>query len=359
MRVQTLDVDDALQLLDRFSCIVDVRSEAEFALDHLPRAVNWPSLNDRERAQVGTLYKQVSPFAARRLGAALVARNIAGHIEHQLQDAPRAWRPLVYCWRGGKRSGALAHVLGQIGYQVAVLKGGYKAFRAATRKDLPRLAARLHYRILCGPTGSGKTRLLHALRRAGAQVLDLEQLACHRASVLGAVPGQSQPSQKHFETSIWDALRRLDPHLPVFAEAESKKVGDLVIPDGLMDALRSSACLRLDLGMPQRVALLMQDYPSFVHDPDAFCERLQALVKLRGRKCIARWQEMAQQGDTAQVVQDLLTQHYDPGYARSSARNFTQFTRAVPLPLENASPSELDRVAQRLLSANPEGSAPA
>jgi tRNA 2-selenouridine synthase len=193
---------DAIADLGRFDTIVDARSPSEFAEDRLPNAVNWPSLDDAERALVGTEYKQVSPFAARKRGAALVARNVAAHVEHHVLDKPHGWTPLVYCWRGGKRSGALATVLDQIGFRVHVLEGGYRAFRRALVAALDELPARFEWRVVCGPTGSGKSRLLAALAAQGAQVLDLETLANHRGSVLGLVPGTRQPSQKAFDTLV-------------------------------------------------------------------------------------------------------------------------------------------------------------
>ena len=202
MTLQAIEVADAAARLGTFSAVIDARSESEFAEDHLPAAVNWPSLDDEERALVGTIYKQVSPFEARKRGAALVLANISRHLEREVMDKPRDWQPLVYCWRGGKRSGSLSLVLDQIGFRVSLVEGGYKAFRGAVLAELPALAQRLSYRVVCGPTGAGKTRLLHALAHAGAQVLDLEALASHRSSVLGLIPGQPQPTQKRFNTLI-------------------------------------------------------------------------------------------------------------------------------------------------------------
>ena len=239
-----------------FDTIIDARSEDEFALDHLPGAVNWPTLDNQQRHDVGSRYKQVNPFEARKLGAAIAARNIAAHIEREVMDKPRTWRPLVYCWRGGQRSGSLSLVLGQIGFRVSIIEGGYKAFRAAIVADTARLAGLFDYRVVCGTTGSGKTRLLHALARAGAQVLDLEDLANHRSSVLGAIPGVAQPSQKAFDTLVWDRLRRFDPARPVFVESESRKVGNVAVPVALMDAMRAKGqCLNLELPDTERVAL--------------------------------------------------------------------------------------------------------
>jgi len=348
--VKRISGEQALADLGAFSAIIDARSEGEYALDHLPGAVNWPSLHDDERVRVGTLYVQTSPFEARKLGAALVARNIAAHIERECQDKPKGWQPLVYCWRGGQRSGALALVLGQIGFRVTVIDGGYKAFRNALRADLPAQAARLNYRVVCGPTGSGKTRLLHALAAAGAQVLDLEALASHRASVLGMIPGQPQPSQKHFEMRVWQALRALDPARPVFVEAESRKVGNVALPDALIDAMRASPCLRVELPRDERVALLLEDYPFFVSDPDFFCERLGTLVELRGRAVIDGWKALVAAGQTETVVRELLDQHYDPGYAASTRRNFARFDQAVAVPLADRSPASLARASAEILA---------
>ena len=349
MNVQRISGEQALARLDTFSAVIDARSESEYALDRLPGALNWPSLRDDERVRVGTLYAQVSPFEARKLGAALVARNIAAHIERECMDLPRAWRPLLYCWRGGQRSGALALVLGQIGFRTTVIEGGYKAFRAAMLADLPAQAERLRYRVVCGPTGSGKTRLLHALAEAGAQVLDLEGLASHRASVLGVIPGQPQPSQKQFEMRIWQALRAFDPARPVYVEAESKKVGNVTLPDALIAAMRASACLRIDLPEDERVALLLEDYPFFVRDTEFFCQRLDTLTALRGHAVIASWQAQARAGHTEAVVRELLALHYDPGYANSTRRNFVQFDRALPVALADRAAATLARAARDIL----------
>lgn len=354
VNVRRIAAADVLQHLDEFDAVIDTRSESEYALDHLPRAINWPSLRDAERDRVGTLYAQVSPFEARKLGAALVARNVADFIEQHLADTPRTWRPLLYCWRGGQRSRSFAHILGQIGFRVQVVDGGYKALRAALLADLPQQAARLGYRVLCGPTGSGKTRLLGALAQARAQTLDLEALACHRASVLGSIPGQPQPTQKHFEMRLWNALRTLDAARPVFTEAESKKVGDLTLPEALIQTLRASPCLRVDLADHERVALLMEDYPQFVNDPALFCERLAALVSLRGHALVGRWQALARGGHIAQVVQELLEKHYDPGYASSTRRNFVHFADARMVTLADRGAATLARAAQEILAHTPD-----
>jgi len=349
--LHTLPAADALSRLDSFSAIIDARSESEFALDRLPGALNWPSLYDAERASIGTEYKQVSPFAARKRGAILVARNVAAHIEREVLDKPKDWSPLVYCWRGGHRSGALALVLGQIGFKVHLLEGGYREYRRAVLATLETLPAAFGYRVVCGSTGSGKSRLLQALRSQGAQVLDLEALAEHRGSVLGLAPGAVQPSQKQFESRIWDMLRRFDPQRPVFVESESRKVGNLRVPPALVECMRTAPCLRLDLALEQRVALLIADYDFFVRDTEALCERLDALRALRGKATVNAWQEAARAGRTADMVRALLVEHYDPGYEQSMQRNFTGLASPIGEFAWDGSAESLERAAAQAIAA--------
>lgn len=335
--------------LSEFDTVIDARSEAEFALDHLPGALNWPTLNDAERIQIGTLYKQVNPFEARKRGAALAARNIAAHIERHVIDKPKDWKPLAYCWRGGQRSGALSLILSQIGFRVTLVEGGYKAFRSAMLQDVDRIVPRLRFQVVCGPTGSGKTRLLQALSNQGAQVLDLEALANHRSSVLGAIPGLAQPSQKHFDTLIWDALRGFDTARPVFVESESKKVGNVSVPASLVEAMRHSPCLNLQLSDTERVALLIEDYDHLVRDVDFLCDRLAVLIPLRGRALVEGWMALARSGQLPQVVQDLLTQHYDPAYMASMLRNFVLFKEASSVAPADRSLGGMANLATQIL----------
>lgn len=351
MSLSTLPAAEALARLDTFDTIIDARSEDEYTQDHLPGAVNWPTLNNEERRTIGTMYKQVNAFEAKKRGAAIAARNIAAHIEREVIDKPKDWAPLTYCWRGGKRSGSLSLVLGQIGFRVTLIEGGYKAFRAAMLQDLDTRVAQLDWRVVCGTTGSGKTRLLQALRSQGAQVLDLEALAHHRSSVLGAVPGLAQPQQKHFDTRIWDALRRLDASRPVYVESESKKVGNVSVPTALIERMRESPCISLQLPDASRVALLMEDYDYFVRAPELLCERLDALVQLRGRAVIEHWQHEVRQGRVAEVVMELLNTHYDPVYLQSMRRNFRQFDQAQVQALPDHSESSIQSCAAALVGS--------
>jgi tRNA 2-selenouridine synthase len=335
MGLNVITAVEVLQRLGTFDSVIDARSEAEFALDHLPSAVNWPTLNNQERIDIGTIYKQVNPFEAKKRGAAIAARNVAGHIDREVIDKTRDWKPLAYCWRGGNRSGALGLVLGQIGFRVTLIEGGYKAFRAAVVEDITQQVARLNFQVICGTTGSGKTRLLHALAAEGAQVLDLEDLANHRSSVLGAIPGLPQPSQKRFDTLVWDQLRKFSAERVVFVESESKKVGNVVLPLALVDKMRASQCINLTLPNECRVALLMEDYDYLVKDTEYFCDRLDVLAEFRGKAVVQEWKENVMRGDLRPVVEQLLRTHYDPVYMQSMQRNFVHYADALTVSAAN------------------------
>lgn len=353
MSLTPMPATEVIAKLADFDAVIDARSEAEFAEDHLPGAVNWPTLNNAERIEIGTLYKQVNPFEARKRGAAMAARNIAAHIERAVIDKPKDWKPLAYCWRGGQRSGSLSLILSQIGFRVTLVEGGYKAFRAALVEDISVQVARLQFKVICGPTGSGKTRLLCALAEQGAQVLDLEALANHRSSVLGAIPGLAQPTQKRFDTLIWNKLRSFESTSAVFVESESKKVGNLSVPLSLMGAMRSSPCLNLLLSDDERVALLMEDYDHLVRNVDYFCDRLSVLIPLKGRAVVETWQAQARAGQFSPVVLDLLQQHYDPTYLQSMQRNFAQFATSdniAPVDRSAGAMTELAKGMKTLLA---------
>ena len=345
-----LRLDQFLTELDRFDLIIDVRSPAEFALDHIPGAVNYPVLTNEERAQIGTLYKQVSPFAAKKLGAALVSRNIAHHLENQLLELPREWRPLIYCWRGGERSGAFTHILNRIGWKALQLEGGYQGFRRTVIDGLELAAQQFTFQVICGMTGSGKTRVLQETQKYGAQILDLEALAIHRGSVLGNEPNIEQPSQKGFETVLWNALRCLDPTKPVLVESESKKVGGVHIPDALMEKIRSGACIELRSSTQTRVSWLIREYHHFLSDTDNFKRKLALLTAHYGKVQIAQWSQAIDAGNFPELVEELLVKHYDPSYQSSIVRNFPRYQIENFVQLENDSDEAFAKAAKAIVA---------
>lgn len=341
-----------IEQLGEFDAVIDARAPGEFTEDHLPGAISMPVLDDDQRARVGTLYKQVSAFEAKKVGAVLVSRNVADHIERQLLDRPRHWRPLVYCWRGGQRSGAFTHILREIGWDAHRLQGGYKAWRKHVIERLAAIPARLDFRVVSGATGSGKSRLLEALGRQGAQVLHLEALAAHKGSVLGSLPGLPQPAQKGFESQLLFALEGMDPARPVFVEAESRKIGRLQVPDALLDAIRAAPGLRVDAALPARVDFLLRDYDYAIADPAWLVERLGHLQGLQSNETLERWQRLIAGGDFAVLVEELLTRHYDPLYERSQARNYPSFTAATGYVATTLDPAALDALAARILATS-------
>ena len=320
-----------LAQLDDFDEVIDVRSPAEFALDHVPGAVNCPVLSNEERARVGTVYKQVSAFEARKLGAALVAKNVARHLETHFATRDPGWKPLIYCWRGGKRSGSMTLILREIGWDAASLQGGYQNYRRAMLAQLAELPLRYDFRVICGPTGSGKSRLLQLLAACGAQVLDLEALARHRGSVLGDLPGDPQPAQKMFESLVWSALRNFDTRRPVFVEAESRRIGTLHVPDVLLGCMRVSSCVRIEVPVAERVRFLIAEYRHFLDEPAWLKTQLSRLTALHSKATVARWIAQIDAGAWEGLVGDLLATHYDPAYTRSMRNNYAGLTDASPL----------------------------
>jgi tRNA 2-selenouridine synthase len=336
--------------LAEFDAIIDARSPAEFEEDRIPGAMNCPVLSNEERARVGTIYKQVSAFEAKKIGAAMVSRHIGEHIETHFLDKPRDWRPLVYCWRGGKRSGAFTYILREIGWDAHRLDGGYKSWRRHVIDELARLPQQFSYQVVSGPTGSAKSRILEAMARQGAQVLHLEELAAHKGSVLGALPGRAQPSQKMFETLLMTALAGFDAARPVFVEAESRRIGVLQVPDALIFAIRAAPCLRIDAPPSERVGFLLRDYDYFLQNPAWLAEKIEHLKGLQSNETIARWQAMIAAGEFAALFAELLELHYDPLYQRSQDKNY-RYADAPAFAAENLSPAGIEDVARRILAS--------
>jgi tRNA 2-selenouridine synthase len=333
---------------DGFDALIDVRSPSEFAQDHVPGAINLPVLDDAERVEIGTEYVQGSKFLARRRGAARVARNIAAHLDGALADRPGSFRPLVYCWRGGQRSGAMATVMDQVGWPVSVLEGGYRTWRrqvVAALYDRP-LAHRLV--LLDGPTGSGKTALLKALAGRGLQTLDLEAAAGHRGSVFGAVPG-GQPSQKAFESGLYDALSRLDPARPVVVEAESSRVGARALPRAVWAAMIAAPVIEIDAPFEARVARIVADYAGIAADPAALDAALAKLPRRHAKTAVAEWRVLAARGEIVRLAGELIEAHYDPAWRRLAAARDRPVAGRVSLADDDA--EALERAAVEIETA--------
>lgn len=310
LRLSALPYDD----------IIDVRSPAEFAEDHVPGAINLPALSDAERAEVGTIYVQDDRFKARRIGAAMVSRNVAAHLEGPLRDRDGAWRPLVYCWRGGQRSGSVATIFEQIGWRVGKLEGGYKAYRKLVSDRLYTAPLGLRIVLIDGGTGHGKTQLLDHLTSKGAQVVDLEGLANHRGSNFGGWPG-GQPAQKMFESNLVQALTALDPARPVFLESESNAIGRVLLPPSLWAAMGTAEVIGLRAPLPARARFLMTTYPDLTADAELLRQRIETLRNYQPGQRITDWHGLAEAGEFAALAEGLIEHHYDPRYRRPEGSN--------------------------------------
>ncbi len=300
--------------------IIDVRAPAEFAEDHLPGAINLPVLSDPERAEVGTIYTRVNPFTARKIGGALVARNTAAHLDGPLADKDGGWQPLVYCWRGGQRSAAFATILDQIGWRVHLVQGGYRSYRRLVVDALYESPLPHRLTLIEGGTGTAKTHLLHHLRDAGAQIIDLEGLAQHRGSLFGGLKG-GQPAQKMFESRLASALGVLDPARMTWVEAESSKIGERIVPPSLWAAMCAAPRVEVRTSLAARAAFLSRAYADLTEDPQTLRAQIDHLRPYHDAKLIADWQILAQAGDWPTLASGLIASHYDPRYAKSAARS--------------------------------------
>jgi tRNA 2-selenouridine synthase len=332
--------------LSRFDAIIDVRSPAEFADDHLPGAISLPVLSNDERAVVGTIYKQESPFRANRIGGAIVARNIAHHLDTALTDMPRGWRPLVYCWRGGMRSNAMATILSSVGWPVGLVKGGYKTWRREVVGGLELDETPLPVILVDGPTGSGKTAILTEIAQQGGQVIDLEGIANHRGSAFGGFDDLPQPAQRLFETVIWDQLRQFDLSQPIYVEAESARVGLRRVPRRLWHSMLAAPRVEIHVPPAARSAFLVSAYGDAVRDSESVAQSLDLLKPLHSKETIAEWQAIADAGDHRKLAEVLMLEHYDPLYARSRKRR--EDTPVQVVELDALSPADIVAAAEAI-----------
>lgn len=333
---------------ETYSEIIDVRSPSEFAEDRIPGAINLPVLDDEERAKVGTLYKQVCPFTARKVGAALVAANISKHLTTHFASIDKNYHPLVYCWRGGQRSNSMAMVLSEIGWRVTLLQGGYKTYRAYVRDVLQHVPEKFTYRVLCGLTGSGKTHILRQMAARGVQVLDLEGLANHRGSLLGEEWKSPQPSQKYFESLLLNQFQTLNPTKPVWVEAESNKIGRVYLPQSLWEQMKQASCVEIQLPLEARVEFLLQEYPHLITHPEVLKAKLQQLKSKHGGQKINYWNSLIDAGKWESFVGDLLECHYDPTYTQSMDKCYSNVERVMRLA--NLSDASVDSLVNSVVA---------
>ena len=294
-------------------CLIDVRSPGEFAADHVPGALNLPVLSDDERREVGTVYSRESRFRARRIGAAMMARRTAGHLETVMAEWPGSHRLAVYCWRGGLRSEGFVDIVRRVGWRAAAIDGGYRNFRRRVSDLLYRTSLPFSIMLVDGGTGVGKTKLLKASERRGVQIIDLEGLANHRGSFFGDHAAE-QPSQKAFESALATRIVALDPMRPVLMEAESSRIGRIILPPALWQAMCTAPRIWLSATIDERAAHILRHYSPLCEDSDRLNACLDGLQPYHSKTRLAGWREAARAGDFSHLVKDLIRHHYDPRY---------------------------------------------
>ena len=330
-----------------FDTLIDVRSPAEFAEDHIPGAINLPALSNEERHKVGTIYTQISAFDGRKVGAGMVIRNVAAHIDGPLMEKDGAWRPLIYCWRGGQRSGVFSSLLSEIGWRSDNIEGGYTTFRRMVKERLYDDPLPHRFVLLDGYTGTAKTEILPRLNARGVQTIDLEGLAAHRGSLLGDMPG-GQPAQKGFETALAVALHKLDPARPVVVEAESSKIGQIALPASVWAAMRAGPRVVINAPENARAAYLARAYRDVIVDPVVVAEKLAPLRRLRGHAKVDQWIAQSQAGDLVALSHSLMVDHYDPAYAKSRRIDEREVLAEVEVPTldEDGQERAADQIAK-------------
>jgi tRNA 2-selenouridine synthase len=320
-------------IISHYSIIIDVRSPAEFKEDHVPNSINLPVLSNKERHQIGIKYTENS-FMAKKEGAVIISKNISKiikKINFSKQD-----KVLIYCWRGGLRSLSLYLVLKQIGYDVYLLDGGYKSFRKAVVNFLEKDALKYKFNQIIGITGVGKTLFLKELHKKNFQVIDFEGLAKHKGSILGSLPGVEQPSQKLFETMIYQKLFDFDLKKNVWVEAESIKVGKLSIPSLIWKKMPTGKNIKLNSSIDERVEYILKDYKYFTNNPELMTIALQVLRRIIPKEEYQKIELSLKMKEYRDFVKNLIIYHYDKAYKKTRAESSTSVYAEINLKKINS-----------------------
>ena len=309
MKIENLEIDRFIT--EKYIPVIDVRSPAEYQRGHIPGSINIPLFDDEGRAKVGTVYKTAGKEKAMLTGLELAGPRLPEILSAALQidQKYQTGRKLrIYCWRGGKRSNSVGWLLANSGFSIKILKGGYKAFRNFV---LQQFTKKYKLKILGGYTGSGKTQILHKMRNAGKQVIDLEALACHRGSAFGAMTGVPQPTQAMFENLLATDLLEIKPENEVWLEDESRLIGKLSIPHELWLQMRSVPVTFVDVSRPDRAAYLANEYKNLTNEQ--IIDSLNRIQKRIGGENFKTALSALNQNDREKVAHIVL-EYYDRAY---------------------------------------------
>jgi tRNA 2-selenouridine synthase len=331
-----------------FDTIIDVRSPLEYEEDHIIGSINCPVLYDQERIIVGTIYKKESTFRAKIIGSSLTARNIAKHIEEKFINQKGSWQPLIYCWRGGQRSKAFSLILSEVGWRTFQLEGGYKKYRNDVISFLNKVGSKLKIILISGKTGSAKTKILQNIKLQGGQILDLENLANHKGSLLGKIPDLKQPSQKLFESKLYHQIKQLDLRRNVYIEAESSKIGNIHIPKTLWAKMIVSPRIEIKADIELRSSFLLNDYKYMCENPELIKPIIYGLKNRLSKKLINDWMELITKKLWLDLTKSFLENHYDPSYSSNTIKNDRKVIKKIQA--KSFSKEEINKITKLILN---------
>ncbi len=323
-----ITIEDA----ERLVCpvYIDVRSPAEFADGHILGAINVPLFENDERALIGTIYAKQGPDRAKEVGLSVVSPKLPELIQSIKRNAPEERPVVVYCWRGGMRSKSMVVMLELAGLHSQQLEGGYKSYRRRVLTRLQNYEFKPEIFVLCGSTGAGKTLLLKTLLRKNVPVIDLEGLANHRGSVFGQVGLGRQISAPQFDACLLEELDKLNQEPFVFVECESKRIGNVYLPDAFFSAMKRGKRMLLETSLEVRIDRLIKEYEAFsVERADEIIASLESLQKRLGKKQLGELKDLFAQKKMREFVRILLINYYDPLYGYEEANKKDQYCFAA------------------------------
>lgn len=305
---------------------VDVRSPSEFSEATIEGAVNLALFSDEQRQIIGTLYKHDSPFFAKQKGVEMVSKKLPLLFEKIVALKRSSGKRLVlFCARGGMRSTSLALFLNGLGENVYYLKDGYRGYRRHIISELPKISEKIIYVVLHGRTGVGKTMLLKHLSNLGNDVLDLEEAACHRGSLLGGIGLSNQPSTKTFESRLYHILKSRKSNF-VFVEAESQRIGKVFVPKVIKSDMAKGLQILVDASLDFRAKLLTCEYTAHGNENPALQKALDKMRRYMGNEPVDKLLNSLDNEDYDTVAKTLMRTYYDPMYDHSIGKQTFDFS---------------------------------